>query len=85
MSKRKSAKYKPTAAWAKTSSDGQKPVTAANMDPASTAAPQGKVSDFGLQLRAKQKLKGYYGDVTEKQFKQTFQQASRMKGDASQI
>ena len=43
-----------------------------------------KMSDFGIQLRAKQKLKGYYGDVTEKQFKQTFQQASRMKGDASQ-
>ena len=43
-----------------------------------------KVSDFGIQLRAKQKLKGYYGDVTEKQFKQTFQTASRMKGDASQ-
>ena len=43
-----------------------------------------KVSDFGIQLRAKQKLKGYYGDVTEKQFKQTYQQASRMKGDASQ-
>ena len=41
-----------------------------------------KVSDFGIQLRAKQKLKGYYGDVTEKQFKQTFQQAERMKGDA---
>ena len=45
---------------------------------------KGKMSDFGIQLRAKQKLKGYYGDVTEKQFKQTFQQASRMKGDASQ-
>src|SRR4029079_12781231 len=43
-----------------------------------------KVSDFGIQLRAKQKLKGYYGDVTEKQFKQTFQHASKMKGDASQ-
>ena len=43
-----------------------------------------KVSDFGIQLRAKQKLKGYYGDVTEKQFKQTFQAADRMKGDASQ-
>jgi len=42
------------------------------------------VSDFGIQLRAKQKLKGYYGDVTEKQFKRTYQEASRMKGDASQ-
>jgi len=37
-----------------------------------------KVSDFGIQLRAKQKLKGYYGDVTEKQFKQTFQHARQM-------
>jgi len=43
-----------------------------------------KVSDFGIQLRAKQKLKGYYGDVTEKQFKRTYQEASAMKGDASQ-
>ena len=45
---------------------------------------KGKMSDFGIQLRAKQKLKGYYGDVTEKQFKRTFQEASRMNGDASQ-
>ena len=30
-----------------------------------------KVSDFGLQLRAKQKLKGYYGNITEKQFVRT--------------
>ena len=45
---------------------------------------KGKVSDFGIQLRAKQKLKGYYGDVTEKQFKRTFFEASKMKGDASQ-
>jgi small subunit ribosomal protein S4 len=43
-----------------------------------------KVSDFGIQLRAKQKLKGYYGDVTEKQFKRTFTEAARMKGDTSQ-
>lgn len=43
-----------------------------------------KVSDYGIQLRAKQKLKGYYGEVTEKQFKATYQEASRMKGDTSQ-
>ena len=55
------------------------------MVPASTAsAARARCRDFGIQLRAKQKLKGYYGDVTEKQFKQTFQHASRMKGDASQ-
>ena len=45
---------------------------------------KGKMSDFGLQLRAKQKLKGYYGDVTEKQFKRTYQEASKMKGDTGQ-
>ena len=45
---------------------------------------KGKVSDFGIQLRAKQKLKGYYGDVTEKQFKSTYAEASRMKGDTGQ-
>ena len=43
-----------------------------------------KVSDYGLQLKAKQKLKGYYGEVTEKQFKSTYQEANRMKGDTSQ-
>jgi small subunit ribosomal protein S4 len=42
------------------------------------------MSDYGLQLRAKQKLKGYYGDVTEKQFKATYQAAARMKGDTGQ-
>ena len=43
-----------------------------------------KVSDYGLQLRAKQKLKGYYGDITEKQFKKNYFEASRMKGDTGQ-
>ena len=43
-----------------------------------------KVSDFGIQLRAKQKLKGYYGDVTEKQFKKVYTEAARTKGDTSQ-
>ena len=45
---------------------------------------KGKMSDFGIQLRAKQKLKGYYGDVTEKQFRHCYQEAARMKGDTSQ-
>jgi small subunit ribosomal protein S4 len=45
---------------------------------------KGKMSDFGLQLRAKQKLKGYYGDVTEKQFRRAYDEAARMKGDTSQ-
>ena len=45
---------------------------------------KGKVSDFGIQLKAKQKLKGYYGDVTEKQFKKAYIEASRLKGDTGQ-
>ena len=44
---------------------------------------KGKLSDFGVQLRAKQKLKGSYGDITEKQFKRIYTEASRMKGDTS--
>jgi len=43
-----------------------------------------KISDFGIQLRAKQKLKGYYGDITEKQFKATYFEAARIKGDTGQ-
>ena len=43
-----------------------------------------KVSDFGIQLRAKQKLKGYYGNLTEKQFKATYAEASRRKGNTSE-
>ena len=43
-----------------------------------------KVSDFGLQLRAKQKLKGYYGNLTEKQFAKTYDEASRRKGNTSE-
>ena len=44
---------------------------------------RGKLSDYGQQLRAKQKLKGYYGNITEKQFKAIYNAASRPKGDTS--
>ena len=44
-----------------------------------------KQSDYGNQLFAKQKLKFYYGDLTEKQFKSIFAKASNIKGDTSQI
>jgi len=43
-----------------------------------------KISDFGTQLRAKQKLKGYYGNITEKQFRRTYHDASRRKGDTGE-
>ncbi len=43
-----------------------------------------KVSDFGLQLRAKQKLKGYYGNITERQFSRIYQEAARRKGNTAE-
>ena len=46
---------------------------------------KGKISDFGLQLRAKQKLKGYYGDLTEKQFRRIFRDAERQRGDTGEM
>lgn len=45
---------------------------------------RGKLSDYGLQLRAKQKLKGYYGNISEKQFKAIYKEAERIKGDTSE-
>ncbi|MGY9020879.1 MAG: 30S ribosomal protein S4 [Alphaproteobacteria bacterium] len=43
-----------------------------------------KPSDFGTQLNAKQQLKGYYGNITEKQFRRTYIEAERRKGDTSE-
>ena len=43
-----------------------------------------KLSDFGLQIRAKQKLKGYYANINERQFKNIFKEAVRIKGDTSE-
>jgi small subunit ribosomal protein S4 len=43
-----------------------------------------KVSDFGLQLKAKQKLKGYYGNILEKQFRNLYKEAVRRKGDTGE-
>src|SRR5580693_6299584 len=40
-----------------------------------------KPSDFGTQLLAKQKLKGYYGNIGERQFRRLYEEAARRKGD----
>ncbi|EJF76963.1 30S ribosomal protein S4 [Bartonella birtlesii] len=45
---------------------------------------KGKLSDYGVQLRAKQKLKGFYGDISEKQFRKTYAEASRRRGDTGE-
>ncbi|PWR23049.1 30S ribosomal protein S4 [Zavarzinia compransoris] len=45
---------------------------------------KGKVSDFGIQMAAKQKLKGYYGNLTERQFRNLYAEAVRRKGDTGE-
>ena len=86
MSKRTSAKYKLDRRmgeniWGRPKS----PVNKREYGPGQHGQRRkGKLSDYGIQLRAKQKLKGYYGDITEKQFKKNYVEASRLKGDTSQ-
>jgi small subunit ribosomal protein S4 len=45
---------------------------------------KGKMSDFGTQLKAKQKLKGYYANLSERQFRKTYDEAIRLTGDSSE-
>ncbi len=86
MSKRTSAKYKLDRRmgeniWGRPKS----PVNRREYGPGQHGQRRkGKESDYGIQLRAKQKLKGYYGDITEKQFKSNYTEAARMKGDTGQ-
>ena len=44
-----------------------------------------KTSDFGTQLAAKQKLRGYYGNITERQFRRVYKEAVRRRGDTGEI
>ena len=86
MSKRHSAKYKIDRAmgenlWGRSKS----PVNKRAYGPGQHGQRRkSKVSDFGLQLKAKQKLKGYYGNLTEKQFRKTYDEAARRKGNTSE-
>ena len=82
MSKRHSAKYKIDRAmgeslWGRAKS----PVNKRSYGPGQHGQRRkNKLSDFGTQLRAKQKLKGYYGNITEKQFRRYYAEANRMPG-----
>ena len=86
MSKRESAKYKIDRRmgeniWGRPKS----PVNRREYGPGQHGQRRkGKMSDFGLQLRAKQKLKGHYGDISEKQFRKTYEEANRRRGDTSE-
>lgn len=52
--------------------------------PGQHGARRKKPTDFGTQLRAKQQLKGYYGNITEKQFRRLYEEATRRRGDTSE-
>lgn len=52
--------------------------------PGQHGAQRGKVSDYGLQLRAKQKLKGHYANIGERQFRRYYHEAMRLRGDSGQ-
>ena len=44
-----------------------------------------KPTEYGIQLSAKQKLKGYYGNIGERQFRRYYHEAIRRRGDNSQV
>ncbi|MDR0744726.1 MAG: 30S ribosomal protein S4 [Holosporales bacterium] len=85
MAKRVNAKYKidrrlGVNLWGRAKS----PFNTRNYAPGEHGKNKSKPSDYCIQLYAKQKLKGYYGNIGEKQFKKIYQEAVRKKGDTSE-
>ncbi|SDG01703.1 SSU ribosomal protein S4P [Limimonas halophila] len=85
MSKRKTQKYKidrrlGVNLWGRPKS----PFNKRQYAPGQHGQRRRKPSDYGLQLQAKQKLKGYYGSIGEKQFRKYYEEAERRKGDTSE-
>ena len=60
------------------------PVNNREYGPGQHGQRRSKPTDFGVQLMAKQKLKGYYGNIGEKQFKKYYKEAVRRRGDTGQ-
>jgi small subunit ribosomal protein S4 len=85
MTKRAESKYKINRRlgvnlWGRSKS----PLAKRDYGPGQHGQRRKKPSDFGVQLMAKQKLKGYYGNISEKQFHRYYQEAIRRKGDTSE-
>jgi small subunit ribosomal protein S4 len=85
MSKRSSVKYKISRRlgenlWGR----AKDPINRRAYGPGQHGQQRKKLSDYGTQLRAKQKLKAYYGNLTEKQFHKLYTEAMRLKGDSSE-
>lgn len=60
------------------------PFNVRNYGPGQHGKQRSKLSDYGVQLHAKQMLKGYYGNISEKQFRKIYQEAIRSRGDTSE-
>lgn len=85
MSKRHESKYKINRRlgenlWGRAKS----PVNKREYGPGQHGQRRKKPTDFGIQLMAKQKLKFYYGNITERQFRKIYTEAIRKKGDTSE-
>lgn len=60
------------------------PILKRNFRPGQHGAASKRSTDYGVQLKAKQKLKFYYGNISEKQFRNLFELASKTRGDTSE-
>jgi small subunit ribosomal protein S4 len=85
MSKRAGSKYKINRRlgvnlWGRAKS----PLSRRDYGPGQHGQRRKKPSDFGTQLVAKQKLKGYYGNIGERQFRRLYEEASRRRGDTGE-
>ena len=86
MSKRIASKYKINRRlgvnlWGRPKS----PVNKREYGPGQHGQRRRKPSDFGVQLAAKQKLKGYYGNIGERQFRRYYEAAGRRRGDTGEM
>lgn len=84
MSKRLNSKHKIERRLGVNMWGGKSPVDKRNYGPGQHGAARKKPTDYGVQLHAKQKLKGVYGNVSEKQLRKYYAEAIRRKGDTSE-
>ena len=85
MSKRTGSKYKINRRlgvnlWGRPKS----PINRRDYPPGEHGQRRRKPSDFGTQLKAKQKLRGYYGNISERQFRRIYKEAARRRGDTGE-
>jgi len=85
MSKREQSKYKINRRlgvnlWGRAKS----PINKREYGPGQHGQRRRKPTEYGIQLQAKQKLKGYYGNITERQFRRIYTEANRRRGDTGE-